>query len=667
MEHLPSPPFVPQAGWLRYGVRVHMKQCSTCKRVYPDLTLTCSDDGSALQIVAELLPGTIIRGKYRIQERLGAGGMATVYRAVHIAFDEERAIKIVNDRFSGDASLSQRFRTEAIVTRKLRHPNAVFIEDLDVMDDGRPFMVMELVKGPTLRDIVGKEAPLSPLRAIDIARQIALALGAAHAAGITHRDIKPENVVLIRGADGEIVKVLDFGIAKVRTELFQGMDSNETSPGMIIGTPAYMAPEQADPKLGVQIDGRADLYSLGIVWYEMLTGYLPFAADSPMGMLFHQLNSAPRELSDTVPRLGRYRELCMAVMKCLNKDKKHRYANAEELVQALARAEHEIKTAPSEASLPDMKTITGSSFKTLAVSPSAVEVDRAERNTPDPKLEIAHVLFLDIVGYSRLPMNLQAAGVQDLQRIVSSTPEYMAAAKGDLITSPTGDGMALSFFGNPEAPIRCALYIASSLRHNPHLKVRMGLHSGPVYRMRDIKDSINVAGGGINYAQRVMDCGDAGHILASGTIADLLTQHSSWSSCMHELGVAEVKHGVKLRIFNVHTTDAGNPAVPEKLRTSVRAGGSHYSAQELPSVGVLTPPPVSDSRTSGFASANPLTPTLVEQAAKDLAGYIGPIAKLIVKRASQSCSNAKELYLTVAQEIDSPKDRERFLNSRPRG
>ena len=191
----------------------------------------------------------------------------------------------------------------------------------------------------------------------------------------------------------------------------------------------------------------------------------------------------------------------------------------------------------------------------------------------------------------------------------------------------------------------------------------MGLHSGPVYRVRDIKDNINVAGGGINFAQRVMDCGDAGHILASGTIAYLLTQNHSWEAYMHELGVAEVKHGIKLRIFNVHTPDLGNPAVPEKLANKARASGSSSTG----SVAVLTPPPIQQSRISNLPSGPvALTPALVDQASRELALYIGPIAKLIAKRASANCSTAKELYTALAQEIDSPKEREKFINSRPR-
>ncbi len=644
-----------------------MKQCATCQRDYPDSVNVCPEDGSPLQLTSELLPGTVIRGKYKILNRLGMGGMATVYRAVHIAFNEERAIKVVNDRFSGNTELSQRFRTEAIVTRKLRHPNAVFIEDLDVMDDGRPFMVMEFVAGPMLRDTIRDEAPLAPLRAIRIAKQAASALAMAHSVGITHRDIKPENILLVHGPEGEAAKVLDFGIAKVQSELLGAnatqVQLNVTSPGMVIGTPAYMSPEQADPKPNVPIDGRADVYCLGTVLYEMLTGVLPFDSDSPLGMLLHQMSTPPREIEKALPRMSRYPELSGTVMRCLRKKPEDRL-NAEQLVEALSRAETEVLKTPTPSGMYTPDFTTSAAFKTLAVPPTPTpdyDSKVEKQGSLDPKLEIAHVLFLDIVGYSRLQLNAQAQVLQELQQVVTRTPEYMGATKDDLIALPTGDGMALSFFRNPEAPLRCALYIAAMLRQNPRVQLRMGLHSGPVYRVRDIKDNINVAGGGINFAQRVMDCGDAGHILASGTIADLLTQHHSWESCMHELGVAEVKHGVKLRIFNVHTPDAGNPAVPEKLlnKVGISAGSS--------SVAVLTPPPIQEARSTTMKSGPvPLTPSVVEQAARDLAAYIGPIAKLIVKRACLNCASAKELYTKLAEEIDSPKEREKFMNSRPR-
>src|SRR5713101_3375023 len=182
-------------------------------------------------------------------------------------------------------------------------------------------------------------------------------------------------------------------------------------------------------------------------------------------------------------------------------------------------------------------------------------------------LEIAHVLFTDIVGYSKLPMEEQEQLLMKLQDTVRQTTEFAHAQADDqLIRLPTGDGMALVFFGDAEAPVRCALELGRSLRSQAALKLRMGIHTGPVYRIADINSNRNVAGGGINIAQRVMDCGDAGHILLSGTAAEMLSQVTYWDSRLHDLGEVEVKHGQVIRLFNLYGQEFGNPEVPEKVR-----------------------------------------------------------------------------------------------------
>jgi TolB-like protein/tetratricopeptide (TPR) repeat protein/class 3 adenylate cyclase len=187
------------------------------------------------------------------------------------------------------------------------------------------------------------------------------------------------------------------------------------------------------------------------------------------------------------------------------------------------------------------------------------------------KLEIAHVLFMDIVGYSKLPLDHQEAVLRTLQAVVSATPDFLQAqANQGIIRLPTGDGMALAFFGDAEAAARCALEITKALKSHPEIPLRMGLHSGPVYRVADINANQNVAGGGINIAQRVMDCGDAGHILASQNVADVLGHLSSWKDYLHDSGEAEVKHGVRVHLYNVYTDEVGNAELPQKLQTAQR-------------------------------------------------------------------------------------------------
>src|SRR6266496_1884230 len=185
---------------------------------------------------------------------------------------------------------------------------------------------------------------------------------------------------------------------------------------------------------------------------------------------------------------------------------------------------------------------------------------------PHLHLEIAHVLFMDVVWYSKLLVNEQREMMQQLNQIVRKTAQFQTSeANGKLISIPSGDGMALVFFQSLEEPVQCALEISRALKNHPRLRLRMGVHSGPVDQVRDVNDRLNVAGAGINFAQRVMDCGDAGHILVSKRVADDLAQDSLWQPLLHEVGEIEVKHGVKLGIVNVYTEELGNPEAPGKL------------------------------------------------------------------------------------------------------
>jgi class 3 adenylate cyclase len=180
-----------------------------------------------------------------------------------------------------------------------------------------------------------------------------------------------------------------------------------------------------------------------------------------------------------------------------------------------------------------------------------------------PRLEIAHVLFIDIVGYSTLLTDEQSEALQELNQIVRNTEAVReAGAAGHLIILPTGDGMALVFTGSVERPAECALEVSQALRAQPSLPVRMGIHSGPVHQVRDANARENISGVGINIARRVMDCGDAGHILVSKRFADDLAQHRRWQRYLHELGDVEVKHGVVVSLVNLYAETIGNPAPP---------------------------------------------------------------------------------------------------------
>src|ERR1700726_4714921 len=189
------------------------------------------------------------------------------------------------------------------------------------------------------------------------------------------------------------------------------------------------------------------------------------------------------------------------------------------------------------------------------------------KHKSDPHLTTAHVLFMDVVGYSKLLVNEQREIVHQLNQIVRKTAQFRKSeAGGKLISIPSGDGMALVFFQSPEEPVQCALEISRVLKNHPRMRLRMGVHSGPVDQVKDVNERSNVAGAGINIAQRVMNCGDAGHILVSKRVADDLAQDSLWQPHLHDLGEIEVKHGVRAQVVNLYTEELGNPGVPEKLK-----------------------------------------------------------------------------------------------------
>ena len=189
---------------------------------------------------------------------------------------------------------------------------------------------------------------------------------------------------------------------------------------------------------------------------------------------------------------------------------------------------------------------------------------------PDADLAIAHVLFIDIVAYSKLAIDQQKEVVQQLNQYVRDSEQFRRAdTAGKLIRIPTGDGVALAFFTSPDAPVRCAIEVSKAVRNSSALQLRMGIHSGPVDQLSDLNERSNLAGTGINMAQRIMNCGDAGHILLSQRVADDLVQYTRWRSQLHELGDVEVKHGVRVSLVNLYTDEVGNPEVPQSLRRAV--------------------------------------------------------------------------------------------------
>jgi serine/threonine-protein kinase len=283
--------------------------------------------------------GTTLGDRYRIDALIGEGGMGRVYSAEHVLMRKRLAIKVLHRELTTMAEVVARFEREAMAAANIDHPNVAAATDFGKLPDGAVFLVLEYVQGKSLRDEIAG-GPIAAERALHIARQIAAGLGSAHALDIVHRDLKPENVMLVeKGGDPDFVKVLDFGIAKVPIgEVPHPSDTPAHTPitkaGMVFGTPEYMAPEQA---LGQNVDGRADLYALGVILYEMLSGSRPFSSQSQVGILGQQLSKSPPKISDRAPGIVVPPAVEAVAMKLLQREASERYQSAGEVVDVINR------------------------------------------------------------------------------------------------------------------------------------------------------------------------------------------------------------------------------------------------------------------------------------------------------------------------------------------
>src|SRR5215213_7078128 len=310
-----------------------MKTCPKCGVEYPDTTTLCPADGIALEKDPDSLIGTTLADKYRIDARLNEGGMGTVYRGTHVLMDKTVAIKVLRPSLAADEKIVARFSREARAASRITHPNAISVTDFGEDESGHVFLVMEFLSGRTLRNVIREEGPLSLARVVEITRQIGDALNAAHSEGVVHRDLKSDNIMLVDTMTGDHAKVLDFGIAKIN-EPEGNVDTNLTAPNLVIGTPQYMSPEQCSQDS--EIDSRSDIYSLGVILYEMLVGHVPFSGDSPtIVMMKHLQEPVPsilEERSDVPASVAR------VVARALAKVRDNRYQNVAELIEDLTIA-----------------------------------------------------------------------------------------------------------------------------------------------------------------------------------------------------------------------------------------------------------------------------------------------------------------------------------------
>lgn len=364
-----------------------MRHCLLCSRQYADAMQFCPHDGTALPPPDNLV-GKILDGKYRIDALHGSGGMGSVYRATQVNLERTVALKVVRGDFLKDAIVTERFKREALAVARLKHPHIVTVYDFGIVKEGGAYLVMEFLEGRTLRIEIQNRSKLPIGPAVDIMRQICSAVHAAHAEGIIHRDLKPDNIFLETTRDGSIlVKILDFGVAKLRqntADLSRGADL--TMSGMMLGTPIYMSPEQCQ---GEPFDARADIYSLGCVFYEMVAGRPPFLGNSPSALIIKHASEAPKPPSVHVPTIPPGLE--NAIMKALEKNPEDRFQSAMDLGRSLAAVWVPLDT---QTSFPPVADQARSTSETPSRAKTEIVTDLAEELFPDLDIggEVRHRL-----------------------------------------------------------------------------------------------------------------------------------------------------------------------------------------------------------------------------------------------------------------------------------
>lgn len=308
-----------------------MKICAACLREYPEDTIFCPYDGNRLTNFTETEPylNSILDNKYRIDSKIAEGGMGNVYKATHLHLSIPVAVKIMHQELVSDVNSIERFRREAQATMQIRHTNAIAVLDFGVTKDNTVYLVMEFLEGCTLRRRLRELARFSVANTNWVIQQVCAGVHAAHKRNIIHRDLKPDNIFLQKESEEEVVKVLDFGIAKLKNQI-DDQERNLTRQGMVVGTPHYMSPEQC---YGKEVDLRSDIYSLGVIIYELLTGIPPFDADTPIALAMKQTTEIPRPIYEINPNVPI--DVNAVVMHALAKNPDQRPQSVTALAQEL--------------------------------------------------------------------------------------------------------------------------------------------------------------------------------------------------------------------------------------------------------------------------------------------------------------------------------------------
>ena len=401
------------------------------------------------------LVGTVLGGRYRILRLLGEGAMGAVYVGEHLRIGRRDAIKVLRGQHALDAESIARFNRGARNLSAIRHPNVCTLYDYGETEDGSPFLALEFITGESLKELLDREQPLDPLRAVRIAMQVADALDAAHAADIVHRDLKPANIMIERARDGtDVAKVVDFDIAKGP----EATGEEVTRLGFVVGTPEYMSPEQL---MGERLDGRSDIYSLGIVLFRMLTGALPFRGGNTQQIMVERLTHLPLSLAEVMPGLEFTSSLQAVLERALARDRDHRHPDSATLARELRAVAAELASGAHAAGRP----LAGAAVSASGVHAAGIDhvpqtrvsppPRPAERGHPPPdKLRLRRILIAAVVVLmlgTATVLGVKIFGADDTSG-TNGNPSNggRVGGEGPVNTSGTGGGPQTTTFVQPD-------------------------------------------------------------------------------------------------------------------------------------------------------------------------------------------------------------------------
>jgi hypothetical protein len=553
-----------------------MISCPTCGTSYPPSVRLCPRDGTVLEghrPTEERFVGAVLHGKYRLDSYLSSGGMGAVFKATHVMLGKPVAVKLIKADLVTSPDMVRRFQREARAATSLNHPNIVGVHDLGQTEDGTLYIAMELVDGTSLKEVIRESGRIDAPRIVYILRQIASALSLAHRHQIIHRDLKPQNVMLTRDAEGrEIAKLLDFGIAKT----FDEKATQLTQTGFALGTPQYMSPEQA---MGKEVDGRSDLYSLGVMLYEMLIGEVPFSDPSAPAILVKHMTEVPAPPSRKRPDLQVPAHLEAIALKCLEKEPSRRYQTADEFIAAL-------ESGPGmEATIPLRAPIAPLAATVLMPPPGATS------SVPTAPAGFAPAVPATATHVPTVP---PAAPVQS--PVASSSTAAAAPAAGVPTVVPTA--LPAPVVSEPVAPPPPPSVAAQAPTSDTRPTVPAAQAAVPPATPSGSKSGLAIAAG----LMFLLLAGGAGaYYMTSRTATGDTAQTASGTA-------PDTSPTTALPPVPASNTAAAVPADPQKVTAPVEAGGSAPPAAPNPAAPGAAPAPSSSasSATGSAAGADPV-------------------------------------------------------------